>query len=540
MKRRVAIAAPGSLAVEAGLAQVADGGNAVDAAIAALVTAAVTEPGIVSPMGGAFINVWAPGADPVLLDGNVEMPGRGRSRETFGQGLERIEMGYGGGVTVYGGHGSVATPGMFAALDEAHQRWGRVPWRDLMQPAADAVRQGYPLGSAAAYYLTFSGARLFSWHEDTRAFLHQHDDRRLPTTGAVMRSPELAHTLEAIGAQGAATLYTGELAHLIAQDMAAHGGLISAADLQEYHVIARTPLRTQLGPWDVAVNPPPSIGGPVLTAMLRALVEPLTHLAPAPGNTDDADDPDGLLGPACDPQRLITVQRLVLTYRHHLIDMAEDLPAALGTMLATLGTHGSAGLAALPTSPETIHVSTVDSDGLACSVTTSAGYGSGVTTPGTGLMLNGALGEPELNRRGLHVLAPGTRLASNMTPTTARHHDGATLAIGSPGADRITTALLQVLGRFCVDGMSLQEAIDAPRVHVALDAAGQPRVEHEDGPGLRQAAYESGLPYRTHEEIGMYFGGVGATLHRPGGPGDSLLAAGDPRREAATGVSRAG
>ena len=535
MNRRVAIAAPGTLAVEAGLAQVVEGGNAVDAAIAAVVTAAVTEPGIVSPMGGAFVTVWPPRGEPLTLDGNVEMPGRGRAPNAFGRGLEQIDMAYGGGITVHGGHGSVATPGMFAALDEAHRRWGRVPWARLMAPAASAVRDGYPLGSAAAYYLTFSGSRLFAWHEDTRAFLEQHGPGRIPTAGTLMRSPDLANTLEAIGRDGAATLYTGELARVIADDMAANGGLLALEDLRAYRVVARTPLRTRLGSWDIAVNPAPSIGGPVLTAMLRALVERRGALDLSTPRDGDATDAAGV-PVVCDPDVLIEVQRLVLGYRHRAIDLAEDLPAALDEMVTVLGAHGPAGLAAASTSQDTIHVSVVDSDGLACSATTSAGYGSGVTTPGTGLMLNNGLGEPELNRRGLHILPPGTRLASNMAPTTARHDDGSTLAVGSPGADRITTALMQVLGHFCLDGMTLQDAIDAPRVHVAFDAAGNPRLEHEDGPGLREAAQASGLPYRTHEEIGMYFGGVGAALHGYDDGGELLLAAGDPRREAATGV----
>lgn len=525
MRPRVAIAAPGELSVQAGLAQVADGGNAVDAAVAAVVTAAVTEPGIVSPMGGAFINVWAPGEDPVVLDGNVEMPGRGRPREAFGRGLEQIDMAYGGGITVHGGHGSVATPGMFAVLDEAHRRWGNVPWEQLMVPATTAVRQGYPLGTAAAYYLTFSGTQLFAWHQDTREFVEQHGTGLIPTAGTLMRSPDLAATLEAVGRDGAATLYTGELAHVIAQDMAANGGLLAFEDLAAYRVQTRIPLRTRLGRWDVAVNPAPSVGGPVLTAMLRALAEHCPEL-----------DPTTSRRVICDPARLIAVQRLVLSYRHRAIDLAEDLPAALDEMVTVLGAHGAAGLAATSTSQDTIHVSVVDRDGLACSVTTSAGYGSGVTTPGTGLMLNNGLGEPELNRRGLHVLSPGTRLASNMAPTTARHTDGSMLAVGSPGADRITTALMQVLGHFCLDGMTLQDAIDTPRVHVALDSAGHARLEYEEGSGLPEAARGSGLSYREHEGMGMYFGGVGAALHRRRDH-DELSAGGDSRREAATGVA---
>ena len=179
-------------------------------------------------------------------------------------------------------------------------------------------------------------------------------------------------------------------------------------------------------------------------------------------------------------------------------------------------------------------MSAVDGDGNACALTCSSGYGSGATVPGTGMLLNNALGEPELNRRGLHALAPGTRLASNMAPTTGRSDDGAVLAAGSPGADRITTALLQVLGPFCLDDARLQEAIDAPRLHLRVED-GRLTVEHEaDLPGAAELAAGAGLAAREHPVRHMYFGGVGVALRgRDGG----LLAAADPRRAAATGVA---
>ena len=146
-------------------------------------------------------------------------------------------------------------------------------------------------------------------------------------------------------------------------------------------------------------------------------------------------------------------------------------------------------------------------------------------------MLNNCLGEPELNRMGLHALAPGTRLASNMAPTTARHRDGARLAVGSPGADRITTALMQVLAAFCLEGTDLQSAIDRPRLHVRFLEDGSARIEHEDDDTLREAVQRSGLPAHAHGHRDMFFGGVGATLRDADG---GLSAAGDGRRAAAT------
>ena len=514
-RRRVAVAGPATEAVEAATAVVEAGGNAVDAAVAALLVASITEVGIVSPMGGAFINVWAPGEEPVVLDGNVEMPGRGRPASWFGNGVREIWMDYYGGLTVYGGHGSVATPGMFAALDEASLRWGSLPWRELLGPAVEVARHGWPLGKAAEYYLRYSGDNLFAWDPQTREFMAQGGHEGPPRLGEIMRSPDLATSLEAIARDGVQTLYGGELGRVVAEDMDAHGGLLSLEDLAAYRTAVRPVLRTRLGRWDVGVNPPPSIGGPVLTAMLRLLADRRERQ----GHTDAAD--------------VIDVQHAVLSYRRRAIDAAEDLETAGRELIATLEEIGPDGLAALGSSPETIHVSAVDDTGLACSITTSAGYGSGLTTPGTGLMMNNALGEPELNRRGLHALRPGTRLASNMAPSTARRDDGAVLAVGSPGADRITTALMQVMGGICLDGHPLQQAIDAPRLHVAFDAQGAARVEYEPGPELAEALAECRFPTVPHDRIAMYFGGVGAALvHHDG----HLEAAGDPRRTAATAV----
>ncbi len=160
--------------------------------------------------------------------------------------------------------------------------------------------------------------------------------------------------------------------------------------------------------------------------------------------------------------------------------------------------------------PSTVHTSTTDSDGLACSITISDGYGSGAMAPGTGIWLNNCLGEPELNPHGYHGWPPGHRLLSNMAPTVARHPGGAVLAIGSPGADRITTALVQVLVNYLDLGMSLQDAIDHPRLHVEL-AGEEPRVAYE--PGVPEDALP--LPGRRFDGPSMFFGGVEAALWDP-------------------------
>jgi len=276
-------------------------------------------------------------------------------------------------------------------------------------------------------------------------------------------------------------------------------------DLAAYQAVIRPANRTRLGRWDIATNPPPSIGGPVLTTMLRMLAQSGT-----------------------DPASLIDVQTRVLRYREDNLDRAVDLAAA---GLGMLGAQSEGDRAALSTSGDTVHVSAVDAAGTACSITSSAGYSSGVTIPGTGLILNNCLGEPELNRLGLHALPPGVRIASNMAPTTARSTDGGLLAIGSPGADRITTALMQVMGRYCLNDADLQEGIDAPRLHIQL-VGDHEVVHHEPDPAIE--AQVIGREAVAHPPHAMYFGGVAAAFRAGDG---TLQAAADPRRSAGTAVA---
>jgi gamma-glutamyltranspeptidase/glutathione hydrolase len=222
---------------------------------------------------------------------------------------------------------------------------------------------------------------------------------------------------------------------------------------------------------------------------------------------------------------LARVQQGVFDYRLDNLDLSDDLERDLGRLLdeARVGE-----LKRWVCSPSTVHTSAVDAGGLACSVTMSAGYGSGVMPPGTGAWMNNCLGEIELNRRGFHAWPVGTRLPSNMAPTVARHKDGSLISIGSPGADRITTAILQVLVNHLHLGMTLGEAVGHPRLHV------------ENHGGEKIAAFEAGLPVddvhiptRRFDGLDMYFGGVGvAKLNED----RTFEVAADPRRGGGTTV----
>lgn len=510
--RHVAVAAPNTDAARAGLATAAEGGNAVDAALAAVLVTCVNEPGMVSLAAGGYATVALPGREAVTVDGYVEMPGRGLPAAAFGRGVWPVHTSYGGGTTMSTGPGTVATPGLLPAVEETHRRFGALPWAAIVEPAEQIARDGFALGMACDHFLGHVGQDLYGHDPATRAALHHGDGTRV-RAGQRMVIADLGDFLGAVRRTGSAALTTGAVADALVDLMAAGGGLVTHEDLAAYTPVVRPSARADLaGGWSVATNPPPSIGGPVLAAMVLLLDA-------GPGDVAD----------------LVRVVRAVLAHRLEVLDVSADRAAATRVLLDRVRGGGRGWLG----SPSTAHVSAVDQDGTACSVTTSFGYGSGITLPGTGVWLNNCLGEHELNVTGLHALAPGTRLASNMAPSVVRHGDGTVLAIGSPGADRITTALAQVISRVCrhgrsavPDGEALAAAVGAPRLHVGRDRGGLEVLHHEAD--LALDGLDTDLPRRAHPASSMYFGGVAAALH---GPDGALAAAADPRRDGACAVS---
>jgi gamma-glutamyltranspeptidase/glutathione hydrolase len=223
-------------------------------------------------------------------------------------------------------------------------------------------------------------------------------------------------------------------------------------------------------------------------------------------------DPTGI-------HHLVRAQQAVLGYRRDFIDESDDRSAQLNRLL-DIAARGD--WRRLLSAPSTVHTSAVDDSGLACSITMSAGYGSGVMPAGTGIWMNNSLGEIELNKHGFHALKPGERLVSNMAPTVGRRAGGGVLAIGSPGADRITTAILSTLLNLIHLEMPLDTAIAHPRLHVEFtDDGGQ--VAYEPGLDVERL----GMVSRPFPAPDMYFGGVGAALWDPDA---GLVGSADSRR----------
>ncbi len=503
---KVAVATTSALAAEAA-AEIADcGGNAVDCAIAAAMFSINTEPGVCALAGSAYVTIWPPGREPLTIDGNVAVPGMGLP-QGFAPAAEVIHMEYGGGIETMVGASSIAVPGTLAALHLASEQFGQLEWRELLRPTIRAVREGFPLSAACHYYLGYSGDIIFGRSKDGYTALHTRDGLLRDEKSNIV-VPHLADTLDAIAAEGDQLFYQGELGRRITDHVLELGGLLTMQDLGNYRPVIRSSLQVETGDWLIATNPPPAIGGVVLAAMLLAF-----------GNNPIVEwDSDTL-------QRLVSVQQAVLSYRKTKLDPVADVTDAAAEMLQ-LARSGE--MISKWTSGSTVHTSVVDDASLACAITASSGYGSGEMPANTGLWLNNCLGELELNRDGLDAGPSGKRLPSNMAPSVARSQNRV-LAMGSPGADRITTALHQFLVNFIQRGLSLNDAIAHPRMHLVI---GESDASIAVEPGLNIA--DIGMPITRYPEIGMYFGGVVAALHSPA---QGFDVAADPRREGGTFIS---
>jgi len=358
------------------------------------------------------------------------------------------------------------------------------------------VKNGFPLSAACQYYLRYSGIPIFGTNDDSYRALH-HQNGSLKAAGEIIHVPHLADSLELIAEHGAQEFYSGTLARKITDYLGERDGSLTRADLANYAAIVRDSLQIRMADWTISTNPPPAIGGAVLAAMLSELDR---HPIDKWSNRSTG--------------QLLNVYRAVLGYRRDCLDFSRDLAADVNKLLA-LTRNG-----ALMQSASTVHTSATDGHGLACAITASSGYGSGEMPIGTGLWLNNCLGEIDLNRHGLSAGPAGERLLSNMAPTTARNGSRA-LAIGTPGASRITTALCQTLVNFVHQGMSLADAVEHPRVHLEY-CGDREKISFERGMPVAP-----GIEAECFEELNMYFGGVGAVLF----DGDNgFRVAADPRR----------
>jgi gamma-glutamyltranspeptidase/glutathione hydrolase len=456
----VSVSAPAS---DAGLAILKAGGNAVDAAVATAFALAVTHPAAGSIGGGGFMVIHPAKGEPVVIDYREIAPGA--ATKTMFKKEDSVYS-----------HRAVGVPGTVRGLALAHQRYGKLPWQDVVTPAVKLAGDGFRLDEHHAGSLNNVLAAAMDMPELQRVFGRAGGGKWSP--GDRLVQPDLAKTLRLIADRGADAFYRGAIADLLASEMKAGGGLITKDDLDKYQAVARQPIHGTYRGYDVYGPPPPSSGGVCLTMMLNILenfdlkqhdrfASETLHLMIEAMRRAYRDRALYLGDPAFTkiPDHLTTkeyakklAQGIDLNHATRSTDLAKEIPLAV---------EGDS----------TTHFSVIDKDGMAVAntYTLERGYGSRIVVKGAGFLLNNQMmdfnWQPGVtDKRGTigtvpNQIAPGKRMLSSQTPAILAKDGKVFLVTGSPGSRTIINTVLNIVVSVVDYDMPIEEAVRAPRLH---------------------------------------------------------------------------
>jgi gamma-glutamyltranspeptidase / glutathione hydrolase len=510
MSARGAVAAGHPITARAGADALRAGGNAVDAALAAMLASFVTESPLTGPGAGGYMLVHLGGRS-TLLDFFVAAPGRGGHERRSELEAAEIFFTPTAPQTFWVGPAAIGVPGTLAGIEHAARRFGSMPLDELTRPAARLAREGFELDPTQAYFIEILEPILA--RDELIAATYAPGGRPV-AAGERLRFPELADALERLGAEGAEPFYRGEVARALCDWVLERGGTLAPEDLAAYEAVEREPLAARFREREILTNPPPSAGGILIAFVLdvldRAGAQGLEALVSAMDVAQSARTRDFLAG-LHDPSfatRFLAGGRL---------DGAAERVRAGGPPTGRPGAAGRLG--------STTHITAMDASGGCASVTCSNGAGSGVQVPGTGIHLNNMLGEQDLNPLGFHLHEAGRRLPSMMAPTLALAGGELEVALGSGGSNRIRSAITQTLIRLLAEGQGVEAAVSAPRVHCEDGVVqAEPGADAEALARLEQRGFEV-VRWR---ERNVFFGGVHAVARDPAT--GELAGAGDVRR----------
>ncbi len=506
-----------------------EGGNAFDAALAAMCAAFVVEPVFCSLGGGGFLLAGPAEGEALAYDFFVETPCRRRPVHDidfypiladFGTAKQEFHIGL----------GAIATPGAIKGLFEVHADLGSLPMTRLVEPAVRLAREGWRLRPIDHFVFRVVGPILVA-RDDSRG-VYTRPDGDLLQRGDVMLQPDLADCLEALAREGADLFYDGEMGETLVSACRDGGGHLTEEDLARYRVERRRPLVRDYRGARILTNPPPSSGGILIAFALEMLGQgPLAPLGFGSGEH---------LALLAQVMALTNEARIECRLHEALAESAEG--AAEGTSAearlfdpALLRRYGEEVRGRPACSRGTTHISVIDAQGNMASLSLSNGEGCGYVLPHSGIMLNNMLGEEDLNVAGFNAWREATRMASMMAPTLAFLADGGVAALGSGGSNRIRTAILQVLSNLIDFAQPADEAVGAPRIHFESGLlnmeSGYPTGSTRDVTALLGDLCER---VRVWPEHNLFFGGVHAATR---GADGGFAAGGDPRRGGAVAVA---
>src|SRR5579872_394526 len=449
------ISSANQIASRVGLYIFRNGGNAVDAAVAVAFALAVVHPEAGNLGGGGYMLIRMADGTSRAVDYKETAPALAHP----GMFTARLDSSV--------GYKASAVPGTVAGMGLAHARFGKLPWRVVLEPARRLAFQGFPASQRMELILALQAPVMKAFPDSAKVFLHGSD--RPLKQGELVRQPELAATIGRIQRLGWKEFYTGETARLIDRDMAAHGGTIRIDDLRAYKAIERDPVRGSFRGNTILSMPPSSGGGTTLIEMLNIFetfpaqlgregsVEQRHHMIEAMRRAfrDRAEY-------SADPG-FFEVPVDMLISKDHARELARDIQPDRASKLAPIRSGDSSY-----ESDFTTHFSVIDEAGdiVSNTYTLNSFYGSQVMAHGTGVLLNDIMSGFSNQAGGRNEIKPGKRPVSSMTPTIVLHADGTPwFALGSPGSATIPNTIFQVIVNIIDSKMSLRDAIEYPRIH---------------------------------------------------------------------------
>lgn len=503
------IAAGHPQTAEAGIEMLRLGGNAFDAAIAAVLASFVTESTLTSAGGAGFLLAYTADHHSILFDFFSQTPQHKRPipaldfypiEANFGDTTQEFQIGL----------GSMAVPGCLQGLLHVHHRLGQLPLKVVAEPAIHWAKTGVVLDEFRAYCIQLLRPILLATVGARQIYAPQG---QLLQAGDTLAIPDFAATLSYLVEAGVDEFYRGAIAQQIVQDCQTQGGHLTLDDLQQYRVIERRPLAVSYRDHQLLTNPPPSSGGALIAFALKLLAQfEVSHLTA--GSLEH-------LRALSQAMRLTNeARRDGYDARLYETDVAERFLAEDHVMAYAQQLAGSTNKWG-----STTHVSVIDQWGNAASVTTSNGEGSSYVIPGTGIMINNMLGEEDLNPTGFHQWQANQRISSMMAPTILLKDGQPKAVLGSGGSNRIRTAILQVISNIVDFQQPIEAAVHQPRIHWERN------LFHLE-PDLPIAGDLNSILSPEEQAIywqqqNMFFGGVHAVMRQSDG---TLMGVGDARR----------
>ena len=512
-----AVASSSAIASEVGIQILQDGGNAIDAAVATAFAMAVTHPTAGNIGGGGFLVYHGVNGETTTFDFREKAP-LASTKDMYLDADGKVINNEIGPIDHFSIK-AVGVPGTVAGLELAHQRLGSLDWSKLLTPSVELARQGIPITFKLHDDFNSPGRKSWFGNYPSSQKIFYKDNGKPYLPGDLWKQNDLADTLERIQSEGRNGFYGGKTAQLIADFMATNGGLITLEDLRKYRAIERKPIKSSYRDYEIVSMPPPSSGGIIISEMLNILehydLEKIGHNsaqylhilteAMRRGYADRANylgDPDF--------NEDMPLERL-LSKEH-----AEDLRKTIN--LSKKSTSDPALFAEIYESDETTHFSVVDKAGNMVSLTYTLefGYGSHIVVEGAGFLLNNEMGDfneqPGVtNIKGEigtppNQIRPEQRMLSSMTPTIVAKDGIPLFATGTPGGKTIINTTMQTILNIVDHGMTIAEAIEAPRIHHQW----LPDITTFEKRGISadtQATYESfGHEVRTRNSIGSAMG----------------------------------